>query len=243
MTTLADGRRPLAAAQTADRPAPPGPPPAGPARLLLVGTDPHAGFSPVADGDAARRVDGTAVEVHRVHTADQARALARAYRPAGRVAPGDAGLAVVSTALPEAAQLAFELRQAGWRTVVVGMVGDPTAAHAARAARAHALVVVDPPATAVRPSTDAAAGAQAPPPQPQDTPTGPMRPPGPAILSDREVQVLRLVATGRSNRDAGAVLGLSALTVKSHLARIGRKLGTGDRAELVALGMRHGLID
>jgi ribonuclease D len=38
------------------------------------------------------------------------------------------------------------------------------------------------------------------------------------------------------------VLGLSALTVKSHLARIARKLGTGDRAEMVALAMRAGVI-
>ena len=37
-------------------------------------------------------------------------------------------------------------------------------------------------------------------------------------------------------------LGLSALTVKSHLARIARKLGTGDRAEMVALAMRAGVI-
>ena len=33
-----------------------------------------------------------------------------------------------------------------------------------------------------------------------------------------------------------------ALTVKSHLARIARKLGTGDRAEMVALAMRAGVI-
>jgi len=37
-------------------------------------------------------------------------------------------------------------------------------------------------------------------------------------------------------------LGLSALTVKSHLARIARKLGTGDRAHLVALAMRTEII-
>ena len=37
-------------------------------------------------------------------------------------------------------------------------------------------------------------------------------------------------------------LSLSALTVKSHLARIARKLGTGDRAEMVALAMRAGVI-
>ena len=40
----------------------------------------------------------------------------------------------------------------------------------------------------------------------------------------------------------GATLSLSALTVKSHLSRIGRKLGTGDRAQMVALAMRAGVI-
>jgi two-component system, NarL family, nitrate/nitrite response regulator NarL len=61
-------------------------------------------------------------------------------------------------------------------------------------------------------------------------------------LSAREVGVLKLVADGMSNRQIGEELGLSALTVKSHLARISRKLGTGDRAELVAKVMRAGLV-
>jgi DNA-binding CsgD family transcriptional regulator len=61
-------------------------------------------------------------------------------------------------------------------------------------------------------------------------------------LSAREVQVLQLVAEGKSNKDIGVALGLSALTVKSHLARIARKLGTGDRAEMVATSLRSGVI-
>ena len=61
-------------------------------------------------------------------------------------------------------------------------------------------------------------------------------------LSSREIEVIRLVADGRSNKWIGDELGLSALTVKSHLARIGRKLGTGDRAHMVALAMRAGVI-
>ena len=65
---------------------------------------------------------------------------------------------------------------------------------------------------------------------------------GVAELSGREVEVLQLVADGRSNKEIGESLGLSALTVKSHLARIARKLGTGDRAEMVAMAMRAGVI-
>jgi DNA-binding NarL/FixJ family response regulator len=61
-------------------------------------------------------------------------------------------------------------------------------------------------------------------------------------LSAREVEVLQLVAEGQSNKDIGVALGLSALTVKSHLARISRKLGTGDRAEMVAISMRTGYV-
>ena len=64
----------------------------------------------------------------------------------------------------------------------------------------------------------------------------------PVGLTQREIEVLQAVAQGRSNKGIGEELGLSALTVKSHLARIARKLGTGDRAEMVALGMRAGLL-
>ncbi|WP_307858201.1 LuxR C-terminal-related transcriptional regulator [Cellulomonas fulva] len=70
-------------------------------------------------------------------------------------------------------------------------------------------------------------------------------PPMPPLpeLTNRELSVLRLVAQGRSNRLIGEDLGLSALTVKSHLARISRKFGTGDRAHLVAMSYRGGLLD
>lgn len=73
----------------------------------------------------------------------------------------------------------------------------------------------------------------------------PARPTAPANappLTPRELSVLSLVAEGQSNRSIGESLGLSALTVKSHLARIARKLGTGDRAALVAVALRRGLI-
>lgn len=63
-----------------------------------------------------------------------------------------------------------------------------------------------------------------------------------ASLTARELSVLGLVAEGQSNREIGEALGLSALTVKSHLARIARKLGIGDRAALVALALRQGLL-
>ena len=61
-------------------------------------------------------------------------------------------------------------------------------------------------------------------------------------LTEREVEVVGAVADGMSNKQVGEHLGLSSLTVKSHLARIARKLGTGDRAEMVAIAMRSGFI-
>ena len=62
-------------------------------------------------------------------------------------------------------------------------------------------------------------------------------------LSDRELAVLAAVADGASNTEVGERLGISALTVKSHLARIGHKLNTGDRAAMVARVLRAGLIE
>lgn len=61
-------------------------------------------------------------------------------------------------------------------------------------------------------------------------------------LSAREIDVLRRVARGMSNKEIGAEMQLSPLTIKSHLARISRKLGTGDRAGLVAIATRAGLL-
>lgn len=61
-------------------------------------------------------------------------------------------------------------------------------------------------------------------------------------LSAREVQVLTLAADGMSNPEIAAELGLSALTVKSHLSRMNRRLGARDRAHLVLLALRAGAI-
>ena len=54
--------------------------------------------------------------------------------------------------------------------------------------------------------------------------------------------MVRLVADGWSNKAIASQLSLSALTVKNHLARIGRKFGVGDRAHIVAIACRGGVI-
>lgn len=66
--------------------------------------------------------------------------------------------------------------------------------------------------------------------------------PAPA-LSDRETQVVRLLAQGHNNRDIAAALFLSEATIKTHLVRIYRKLGTENRVSTVAEAARRGLIE
>jgi DNA-binding NarL/FixJ family response regulator len=58
----------------------------------------------------------------------------------------------------------------------------------------------------------------------------------------REMQVVRLVARGMTNMKIAAELDLSPLTVKTHVARIGVKFGTGDRAGIVGTAIRRGLL-
>lgn len=57
-------------------------------------------------------------------------------------------------------------------------------------------------------------------------------------LTRREISVLELVAEGKSNPEIAEQLGIAPLSVKSHLARIGRKLGVGDRTQMVTAAMR-----
>jgi DNA-binding NarL/FixJ family response regulator len=61
-------------------------------------------------------------------------------------------------------------------------------------------------------------------------------------LSDREVEVLGLVARGATNREAARQLFISEATVKTHLLHIYAKLGVGDRAAAVAEAFNRGLL-
>jgi DNA-binding NarL/FixJ family response regulator len=73
---------------------------------------------------------------------------------------------------------------------------------------------------------------------------GRMRAPVPASepLSQRELEVLGLVARGAGNREAAARLFISEATVKTHLTHIYAKLGVNDRAAAVAAAFDHGLL-
>ncbi|GAB2752022.1 response regulator transcription factor [Streptomyces bullii] len=65
---------------------------------------------------------------------------------------------------------------------------------------------------------------------------------GPACLSDREREVLALVARGLNNTEIGEALGLSPLTAKTHVSRIMGRLGARDRAQLVIVAYESGLV-
>lgn len=182
----------------------------------------HANSS-VREG-LVRRLRGIgARDVAEAASIGQARLLAHSGPPRA--------LVVSALGLPDGSGLALldELRAVGWaHGVLLAEEHDAAAVRAALAAGARGMLVgkagtaTTPPVPAIAMRSRARDGIES--------------------LSAREREVLQHVANGRSNRQIGEELGLSALTVKSHLARIARKLGTGDRAELVARAMRAGAI-
>ena len=69
------------------------------------------------------------------------------------------------------------------------------------------------------------------------------RPGRPGDLSERELEVLRLIALGHTNAEIGQQLFLSVRTVETHRAHIQQKLRRTSRAELVRYALEHGLVD
>lgn len=172
----------------------------------------------------------------------EARAQARATGPCG--------LAVLDLGLPDGngLELVAELRSMGWkRLVVLASSNDAYAVRSAFKAGAQAYLLKSATGAVVADGVKHVLGGGV----YADPTLAPMlvtgaKVPGsdntPRDLSAREVEVLQLVADGQSNKEIGEAMSLSPLTVKSHLARIGHKLGTGDRAHMVALTMRAGVV-
>src|SRR3954454_4499826 len=71
-----------------------------------------------------------------------------------------------------------------------------------------------------------------------DEPAGP-----PDDLSEREVEVLRLIALGHTNSEIASQLFLSTRTVETHRAHIQQKIRRTSRSELVRYALEHGLVD
>lgn len=67
--------------------------------------------------------------------------------------------------------------------------------------------------------------------------------PIPDALSEREVNILKMVGEGYTNREISQRLNIAPATVRNHITHIRTKLGLDSRHKLIAYAFRHGLID
>jgi two-component system, NarL family, nitrate/nitrite response regulator NarL len=153
--------------------------------------------------------------------------------------PGLDGLQVVSAARRDGASAAFVLLSAhvdseyAYRAVASGARGY-LSKQAARQEICDAIAAVARGGTAFAPEVQAGLASEL-----YERERGRD---GPA-LTEREREVLRLVAQGRSAPEIAAGIHLSPATVKSHLQSIYEKLGVSERAAAVAEAMRRGLLE
>ena len=64
-----------------------------------------------------------------------------------------------------------------------------------------------------------------------------------SVLTERELEILQIIAKGLSNNEAAKVLGLSKATIRTHLEHIYEKLDVTNRVEAVTEGIRQGIIN
>ena len=62
------------------------------------------------------------------------------------------------------------------------------------------------------------------------------------LLSDRELEVLKLCALGYFNKEIGTKLDITERTVKNHLSSIFKKIGCTDRTQAAVFSIRNGII-
>ncbi|WP_315552761.1 response regulator transcription factor [Microbacterium aurum] len=76
---------------------------------------------------------------------------------------------------------------------------------------------------------------------PPDAPAAMLPSPAAALLTERETEVLRLLADARSNAEIATALYIGEATVKTHVSNVLQKLGARDRVAAVVYAHRHGL--
>jgi two-component system response regulator NreC len=207
--------------------------------ITVVLADDHAvvrkGLRLLLEAESGLRVKAEA------GTVPDAIRMARAHRPDILVLdlnmPGGSGLAAIPTIRAEAPMTAI---------VVLTMQDDPSFARKALQAGALGFVLKEAAddellgairlaadgETYLNPRLGARIAAQ------PNEPTGP-----PDDLSDRELEVLRLIALGHTNSEIAAQLYLSVRTVESHRAHIQQKIRLSTRAELVRYALEHQLVE
>jgi two-component system response regulator NreC len=207
--------------------------------ITVVLADDHAvvrkGLRLLLEAESEMRVKAEA------GTVPDAIRMARAHRPDVLVLdlnmPGGSGLAAIPTIRAEAPMTAI---------VVLTMQDDPSFARNALQSGALGFVLKEAAddellgairlaadgETYLNPRLGARLAAQ------PDEPSGP-----PDDLSDRELEVLRLIALGHTNSEIAGRLYLSVRTVESHRAHIQQKTRLSTRAELVRYALEHQLLE
>jgi two-component system response regulator NreC len=207
--------------------------------VTVVLADDHAvvrkGLRLLVDAEPGLRV------VAEAGTVPDALRMARAHRPAVLVLdlnmPGGSSLEAIPTLLEQAPATAI---------VVLTMQNEPSFARQALQAGALGFVLKEAAddellgairlaadgETYLNPRLGARLAAQPP------EPAGP-----PDDLSDREVEVLKLIALGHTNAEIAGQLYLSVRTVESHRSHIQQKTRQSSRAELVRYALSNGLIE
>lgn len=157
---------------------------------------------------------------------------------------------VLDLNMPEGSTLPLipELRAASPATavVVLTMQSDPAFAREAMRAGAHGYVLKASASTELVDAVRAAAGGETymSPKLGAQIAAAPPEPAGPPDdLTEREVEILRLIALGHTNAEIAGQLFLSTRTVESHRARIQQKTGRSTRAELVRYALDHELVE
>jgi two-component system, NarL family, response regulator NreC len=207
--------------------------------VTVVIADDHAvvrkGLRLLIDSEPGLRV------VAEAGTVPDALRMARAHRPSVLVLdlnmPGGSSLEAIPTMREQAPMTAI---------VVLTMQNDPSFARQALQSGALGFVLKEAAddellgairlaaegETYLNPRLGARLAAQPP------EPAGP-----PDDLSERELEVLKLIALGHTNSEIAGQLYLSVRTVESHRAHIQQKTRRSSRAELVRYALEHGLVD